>query len=103
MAEYDQKVYELNERISAAKSLSFETERNIVHLNTLVSEYVTARDNEIKKKEQIQKNLDKLIAKLKKLIKSNKLPIKGPHTEFVTDKKTDKELDVLIKKLKKSD
>ena len=102
MKEYNEEIYELNERISTSTKLLFETELNIVHLNTLVSEYVTARDNEIKKKEQTQKNLDKLTARFKKLIKSNKLLIKGAHTEFVTDEKTNKELENLSSTLKKS-
>ena len=102
MKEYDQEIYELNERILELKNLSFETERNITHLNIFASQYTTARDNEVKKKEQTQKNLDKLTARFKKLTKSNKLLIKGAHTEFVTDEKTNKELENLSSTLKKS-
>ena len=37
-----------------------------------------------------------------KVKKSALLPMKGPHTEFVTNKETDKKLNKLIVKLKKS-
>lgn len=37
-----------------------ETNETIIHLNILVSEHAAARDNEIKKKENLQKNIDKL-------------------------------------------
>lgn len=60
-------IYELNERISALKTLLVETERNIIHLNVLVSERITARDDEIKKKKTIEENIDKLEVRHKKL------------------------------------
>ena len=41
-------------------------------------------------------------AKEKLDLEKQKIIVKGPHTEFVTDKETDKELKELIKKLKKS-
>ena len=65
------KKYIIDKRILALKNLLIETERNITHLNVLVSERITARDNQIKKKETLQENIDKLEAALKKLTKSN--------------------------------
>ena len=67
MKEHSEKKYIINERILALRNLLVETERNITQLNVLVSEHVTARDNEIKKKETLQENVDKLEAVFKKL------------------------------------
>jgi hypothetical protein len=71
MKEHIEKKYIISERILSLKNLSIETERNITHLNVLVSERITARDNEIKKKKTIEENIGKLEVALKKLIKSN--------------------------------
>ena len=67
MKEHNEKKYIINERILALRNLLVETERNITQLNILVSEHATARDNEIKKKETLQENIDKLEIVSKKL------------------------------------
>ena len=67
MKEHSEKEYIINERILALRNLLVETERNITHLNVLVSERITARDDEIKKKKTIKENIDKLEVALKKL------------------------------------
>lgn len=60
MKEHSEKKYIINERILVLRNLLVETERNIIQLNVLVSEHATARDNEIKKKETLQENIDGL-------------------------------------------
>lgn len=67
MKEHIEKKYIINERILALRNLLIETEQNITHLNVLVFERIAARDNQIKKKETLQENIDKLEVVLKKL------------------------------------
>lgn len=67
MNEHIEKKYIISERILSLKNLLIETERNVTHLNVLVSERITARDNEIKKKKTIEENIGKLEVALKKL------------------------------------
>ena len=71
MNEHIEKKYIISERILSLKNLSIETERNITHLNVLVSENVAARDNEIKKKKTTEENINKLMVTFEKLTKSN--------------------------------
>ena len=67
MEKNNEEKYIINERILSLKNLLIETERNIIHLNVLVSERITARDDEIKKKKTIEENIDKLEVRHKKL------------------------------------
>ena len=71
MNKHIEKKHMINERILALRNLLTETERTITHLNVLVSERITARDNQIKKKETLQENIGKLEVALKKLTKPN--------------------------------
>ena len=71
MEKDNEEIYILGERILALENLLVKTERNITHLNVLVSERITARDNEIKKKKTIEENIDELTKTLKELTKPN--------------------------------
>ena len=70
MNEHIEKKYIIDKRILALKNLLAETERNITHLNVLVSERTVAKDNQIKKKETLQENIGKLEVALNKLTKT---------------------------------
>lgn len=67
MKKDNEEKYIINERILSLKNLLIETERNVSHLNVLVSERIAARDDEIKKKKTIKENIDELEIVLKKL------------------------------------
>ena len=61
-------------RIQELKQISGESKITISRLNRIIAEYVTARDNEIKKEKQLQENINRLSVKLDKLneLKSSK-------------------------------
>ena len=50
----------IKDRIESLTRMMEETNETIRYLNILVSQNITARDNQIKKKESLQKNIDKL-------------------------------------------
>ena len=57
----------IKDKIESLTRIMEESSETIKHLNILASEYITARNNEVKKKESLQKNIDRLNDELKKL------------------------------------
>ena len=50
----------IKDKIDSLTKIMEESSETIIQLNILASEYITARNNEIKKKESLQKNIDRL-------------------------------------------
>lgn len=59
--------YIIENKIKSLSKIYDESNETILHLNGLVSQYITARDNETRKKENLQKSIAKLNAKLDRL------------------------------------
>lgn len=57
----------IENRIESLSKIAEESARTVVHLNKIVVEYKTAKDNEIKKGRTLKSNINKLKRKLNRL------------------------------------
>lgn len=65
-------IEDIKSKIESLSKIKEESYRTILQLNISISENTTSRDIEIKRKDNLQKNIDKLYAKIHEIKKSEK-------------------------------
>lgn len=59
--------YMIENRIESLKKIMNESGKTVMSLDMIIAGYIVTRDNEVKKKESLQKTINKLNIKLDKL------------------------------------